>query len=272
MKHTSEALCKAAFTNEHASFATKAVEGSSKSQAQTATWAMAEVITRASEQDTDNLKRPLAQVEASGLNTSDVVDDFHINTNMFDETQLWLKAPGRSTRKKRRRVLASATQVTRRARGGTTTDADVLRAPATMKRYTAATCAGILGKPEDSAGLLPEGEAAPKATYIASLTATDSHSVNRLVSKWISESQTGLGPTRVHVPSYCTQHKTGNAVQQVSEYLGLIRPGFALASCLQTGEIAERLDFELRMVLELGLDVVDPAVAGMDARDETDAQ
>ena len=59
-KHASEALCKAAFTNEHASFATKAVEGSSKSQAQTATWAMAEVITRASEQDTDNLKRPLA--------------------------------------------------------------------------------------------------------------------------------------------------------------------------------------------------------------------
>ena len=118
-------MCKAAFTNEHASFATKAVEGSSKSQAQTATWAMAEVITRASEQDTDNLKRPLAQVEASGLDTSDVADDFHIKNNMFDETQLWLKAPGRSARKKRRRVLASATQVTRRARGGTTTDSDV---------------------------------------------------------------------------------------------------------------------------------------------------
>ena len=74
-----------------------------------------------------------------------------------------------------------------------------------------------LGKPDDSAGLLPQGDAVPKAKYVGCLTATDSHSVNKLVSKWISKSHTGLGPTRVHVPSYCTQHKTGNAVQQVSE-------------------------------------------------------
>ena len=126
-----------------------------------------------------------------------------------------------------------------------------------MKRYTAATCAGILAKPNDNAGLLPQGEATPKAKYFGSLTATDSHSVNELVSKWVSTRQKGLGPgpTRVHAASFCTQHKTGHVVQQVTEYLGLIRPGFALANCLATKK-SDSLGDELRMVIETELGVI----------------
>ena len=72
-------------------------------------------------------------------------------------------------------------------------------------------------------------------------------------------------PERYHVASYCTQHKTGNVVQQVSEYLGLIRPGFALASCLATADIMDKLEFDLRVVLDMELEVVDPETTRLDA-------
>ena len=195
---------------------------------------------------------------------------FQINNLMFDETQLWLKEGAHGCSKKRRRVLATASQVTTRAPGSSTVDMDVLRPPVEMKRYTSGTCVAVLGKPDDSAGLLPQGDAMPKVRFLACLTAFDSHSVNKLVSKWVATRQEGVeGPPRFHVASYCAQHKTGNAVQQVSEYLGLIRPGFALASCLATGSISDDLDCELRAVLDQELNVIDPAVALFDAPDST---
>ena len=198
--------------------------------------------------------------------------DFHINNNMFDESQLWLKTRpggGRSHRKMRHRVLAAASQVTRRAPRGITEDIDVLRPPVVMERYTAATCASVLGDPDDIVGFFPKARAAPRAKYLASVTATDSHAVNKLVSKWIAAGQGSEDGTRFHIASYCTQHKTGNAVQQVTEYLGLIGPGFALASCLATSDISGSLDVELRRVLDEELDVVSPADILFDAPDET---
>ena len=165
--HTPEAMCKAAFANLHSSYATKAADGSCASHAMKCTWSVANIITDTCEQATGKLKRPLARDAASGL----VMDDFHINNIMFDETQLWMREGGRARTKKRRRVLGIASQVTRRAPGDSTKDVDILRPPATMVHYTAATCAGIVAMPEDSAGLLPLGEAAPNAKYFASLMA-----------------------------------------------------------------------------------------------------
>ena len=157
--HTPEAMCKAAFANLHSSFQTKAVDGSCGSHAMKCTWMAAHVVHDASQRATESLKRPLA----SSADAASDVDDFHINNLMFDETQLWLKERGS---KKRRRVLATASQVTRRAPGCSVVDMDVLRPPAEMKRYTAGTCAAVLGKPDDSAGLLPKGDAVPKARFL----------------------------------------------------------------------------------------------------------
>ena len=254
------------FANLHASFSDRAVEGSCKSHAMRCTWMVARVVSDASQRSVEDLKRPLA----SSADAAPDVDDFHINNLMFDETQLWLKESSQKGCKKRRRVLAIASQVTRRAPGCSVVDMDILRYPREMRRYTAGTCAAVLGKPDDSAGLLPQGDAVPKATYVGCLTATDSHSVNKLVSKWVASKQEGLvGPSRFHVASYCVQHKTGAAVQKVSEYLGLIRPGFALASCLATGSIADDLDSELEAVLAQELEVIDPAAAQLDAPEAT---
>ena len=207
-----EAMCKVAFANLHSSFQTRAVGGSCKSHALNCTWAVAHVIHSANLRDLDKLKRPkrpLAGVAAAGVEVDapdPVPDDFHINNLMFDETQLWLRL--KTGNKKRRRVLASASQVTRRAPGATIVDMDVLRPPVEMDHYTAATCAAILGRPDDTAGLLPRGDAVPAAQYVGTLTAFDSHSVNKLISKWVSTEQEDLEPPRFHVASFCTQHKS----------------------------------------------------------------
>ena len=56
----------------------------------------------------------------------------------------------------------------------------------------------------------------------------------------------------------------GNVVESVAKCLGVIRPGFALASCLATGAISDSLDCELRVVLENDLEVVDPTALELD--------
>ena len=201
--HTPEAICKAIFNNLHASFKSNAVDGSCKSHVLECSWAVARIIHNAVRQTNENLKRPLVEGVVSG-SEAPAIDDCHINNNMFDETELWLKRGDQTHAKKRRRVLGIASQVTRRAPGGTTEDLDVLKPPVKMRRYTAATVANILGQPDDCTGLCPEGPAAPKAKYVASLTAFDSHSVNKLVSKWASAKQERLAQRCFHVASYCT--------------------------------------------------------------------
>ena len=55
-----------------------------------------------------------------------------------------------------------------------------------VKSCTAAACAAVVGKPTDPFGIGPSGEVLPLAAYYAYLTASDSHAVNKLLSKFIS--------------------------------------------------------------------------------------
>ena len=68
-----------------------------------------------------------------------------------------------------------------------------------------------------------------------------------------------------HVASWHTRRMTGSAVQEVAEYLGLIRPGFVLASSLAEGEVADDINAEIPAVLDAELEVVDPAELELDA-------
>ena len=105
---------------------------------------------------------------------------------MFDETKLYVAAPG-GRRAKRRRTIAHGCQITyAKQPHGIAQDMDIIRPPALVKSCTAAACAGVVGQPKDPFGILPDGETVPKATFYGFLTATDSHSVNKLVSKYIS--------------------------------------------------------------------------------------
>ena len=114
---------------------------------------------------------------------------------------------------------------------------------------------------------MPQRRCDPVVKYVDSITTTDSHTVNKLLSKWISAEHAELGQQRFHVASWCTQHMTGSAIQEVTVYLGLTRPGYALASCLATGEVADDVDAEIRAVLADELEVLDPAELEVDAPD-----
>ena len=106
-RHTPEAMIRSAFADLNSSFRKKASEGSSGSHALHCTWSIAGIVGDAAMQFVDEFQGPMAR-SAGPLAA---VDDFQINNNMFDETQLWLKTSRFST-KKRRRVLAVASQVT----------------------------------------------------------------------------------------------------------------------------------------------------------------
>ena len=110
---------------------------------------------------------------------------YYMTNNMFDETKLFIAKDGR--RAKRRRTLAQACEITYAKPGlGAVQDIDIIRPPALVERCTAASCAGVVGQPKDPVGILPDDETLPKAAFYGFLTATDSHSVNKLISKWIA--------------------------------------------------------------------------------------
>ena len=102
---------------------------------------------------------------------------------MSDETKLPF---GKHTPRKRR-CLAWHSQCTWRvADGDKDIDVDLIRPPRLLQAYTAANCWDLLGEKNDPASLCPEGDALPEAMYHARLTATDSHAVNKLVSKFVA--------------------------------------------------------------------------------------
>ena len=190
--------------------------------------------------------------------------DFYITNNMFDETKLFVGGFDRG--RKRQCVLAASGQVTWKSSDSHVIhDQDVIRAPAVLKRYTAATCRQAVAAPDDPTGLVPRaGEHRPLAKFIGSLMATDQHSVNVLLSKWVvaeqrrqeaeeaEEAAADAAPAapRFHIPTYCIQHKTGSAVERVTEFLGLLSPAFCIASSLSWGNLADDLDALLLKTIE----------------------
>ena len=120
--------------------------------------------------------------------------------------------------------------------------------------------------------------------------ATDQHSVNVLLSKWAvaeqrrqeaeEEEQAAAGvaqasvDVRFHIPTYCIQHKTGSAVERVTEFLGLISPALCLASLLSWGNLADDLDALLLQTIEEDLICTPdpPALSASDARQVRFAQ
>ena len=195
--------------------------------------------------------------------------DFYITNNMFDETRLYLSGFGRST--KRQRVLAASGQVTWKPANGFVQDADVFRSPTVLRNYTAAHCATVVSDPLDPTSLYPgPNDYRPLAKYRGSLQATDQHSVNVLMEKVTVQRQTDLDDgTSFELTCFCTQHKTGNVVEEVTKFLGLLSPSFCIASCLSQGDLGEEVEAKLPSTLDCMLDVVDPTEReGLSERDK----
>ena len=74
---------------------------------------------------------------------------FYITNNMFDETQLYIAAPG-GHRAKRRKTIAHGCQITYKQPGDEeVTDMDIIRPPALVMSCNASTLAGVVGNPTD---------------------------------------------------------------------------------------------------------------------------
>jgi len=172
---TGEAIVSTADANpEQAARTAPKCEGASHAHARGCGLYTADLIeTRQEDRDQELWRRALDQP----LN-------FYITNNMFDETKLYVAAPG-GHRAKRRRTIAHGCQITYKEHACDVQDVDVVRAPALVLRCTAATTAGVVGKPTDQCGIEPH--VLPCAPFYGLLTATDSHSVNKKVSKVISQ-------------------------------------------------------------------------------------
>ena len=84
--------------------------------------------------------------------------------------------------------------------------------------------------------------------------------MNKLLSKMVASELERLYPDRksFHLPSFCTQHKTGNVVEAVTKYLDLHKPAFCLASLLAFGDVAEDLRKMLQQVMSTEFENTDP--------------
>lgn len=166
---------------------------------------------------------------------------FYITNNMMDETKLPIGKPKR----KHERCLAWHSQVTWAAGQHPVQDVDVPRCPTLMFRYNAATMWSIMANPDDLAGLCPAG--VPDEVYAAFITASDSHSANLLLSKFLTAK---LGPRQFHVASCCTQHKAGSICEELGNMWKLLPPCFSLACQMEHSDFYMDLKVAVERVLD----------------------
>ena len=65
-------------------------------------------------------------------------------------------------------------------------DEEVNRRPALVRKCDAASCAAAVASPTDPFGLSFTQDHRPKVKLYGAYTSTDSHSVNKLLAKWLS--------------------------------------------------------------------------------------
>ena len=105
--------------------------------------------------------------------------------NMFDESQLYVAAPG-GHRAKRRRTVAHQCQISYQEdeEGSAVVDVDIVRPPQLVLRYNTESTAKVVGSQTDPCGICTD--VMPPACFIGRGCSFDSHSVNRKLSKAIA--------------------------------------------------------------------------------------
>ena len=179
--------------------------------------------------------------------------EYWITNTMYDETKL----PFGKHVNRKRRCLAWHYQCTWRVDGGDSehdVDVDIVRSPRLLQAYTAANVWQLVGAADDPASLCPTGNALPDAKFHGRLTASDSHVVNKLVSKYAASI---LPENHFHAAAYCTQHRTGSVCEEVSKKWGLMSPSFCVATQMEHGDFIDSLRTSVVAVLNKYLHCVD---------------
>ena len=161
---------------------------------------------------------------------------------MYDETKLPFGKPACS----KRRCLAWHTQCTITDSDGHVTDRDVTRPPRVMAGYTAGTVWNIVAQPGDVMGLAPMDDALMDAKYQTTMTTSDSHEVNKAVSKHLVDV---LPPTHFHIRSLCAQHRAGATCEDVGNKFGLLPGSMCVANLFEQDDFKRDLETAVTQVL-----------------------
>ena len=124
---------------------------------------------------------------------------FWITSNMFDESKLWYKVRGKGYRRFSTLVVHGQCAW---EDAGEVHDEDVIHPPRTMRRYSAKGQWNILSD-DPSLGVCPSEVARPLARFYGTVTASDSHSVNKLTLK---HARQAMPETDLMLVNFCTQH------------------------------------------------------------------
>ena len=189
---------------------------------------------------------------------------FWITGHVFDETKIWYKV--RDMGYRHFSTLAHHTQTTFKEAGQVTQDEDIIRAPKAMERYTAATQFSILTD-DPIAGIMAQEGSRPLARFYGTVTASDSHQVNKLTVKVV---RARMPPDELLLPCFCLQHPVGTAAEHVAKYLNVFTRVWTLSKTFNQGDFFQSLLKKLQSILEdpdSGIEVVDPAQFELDRGD-----
>lgn len=128
-------------------------------------------------------------------------------------------------------------------------DEDVVRSPKILRRANAACMWAALKGQDDDAGLRPGNGSSewPQARFHATLTSSDSASVNHLLIKHL---ETVVADNHFVMSAFCLQHRTGSAVEAMTKRLGILGKVMCTAHVWQSGDFAHELKDAVRSVLE----------------------
>ena len=231
-KWTAEAVLKASAANPMGSSRSAAPRGGSHNSAHQCGPITAECIVSGVEKGLDELK------QASGKRKFVC----YLTGNMADETKLPFSKP----RSRKRRCLAWHSQVSWMDGGGEVRDLDVVRSPAIVKAYNAAIQWQVMAREGDIAGLRPCAAALPDAEFYGSTFIGDSHSVNKLCSKFAA---TDPRPNFFHAGSWCQQHRAGSVSEAIGERMGFLPASLCLATQMEQGDFYDELEESVTAVL-----------------------
>jgi hypothetical protein len=146
-------------------------------------------------------------------------------------------------------------------------DVEVTRCPAELEKYKATNCSAHVCRPDDDASIVPRHEARAKAEYYGHLMSSDAHSVNKLLEKNVNALLDDMPQGEKHcaLAMYCFQHKTGNIVEAVTKYLGVLDDSFCYACLNSNADWLDGLRESVRAVVREKLVVAPPEEIPTDA-------
>ena len=241
---TFESVCRAAFAApDRTARSVVADSGGGPASAVTSRWAVARSICR---WQSRVVKRLAAGSKQAGCKLP-----FVITNNMFDATTLEVKCPSPFLRS----VFARHSQITWQNLDGVIQDMDIVQPPRVLSHYTADVCWSALTGEEYIGSILPSTPVKPLAQFYGTLTAMDSHSVNKKVLQSLLAK---LPPASFHLATFCLQHKTGHVMEAVTKHLRIIGSCFCIAKQFHHGNFLESMKQKLRVIVEEELQVVKP--------------